>query len=52
MVIPLAKPHAPIVCNSMWALTDFTEQDHKVALFSSPVFGRRLEHGVGLADPF
>jgi len=24
MVIPLAKPHAPIVCNSMWALTDFT----------------------------
>ncbi len=25
MVIPLAKPHRPIVCNSMWALTDFTE---------------------------
>lgn len=25
MIIPLAKPHAPIVCNSMWALTDFTE---------------------------
>nr|QQZ50083.1 phytanoyl-CoA dioxygenase family protein [Phenylobacterium glaciei] len=24
-VIPLAKPHAPLVCNSMWALTDFTE---------------------------
>ena len=24
MVIPLEKPHAPIVCNSMWALTDFT----------------------------
>jgi ectoine hydroxylase-related dioxygenase (phytanoyl-CoA dioxygenase family) len=24
MVIPLAKPHAPIVCNSMWALTNFT----------------------------
>ena len=24
MVIPLDKPHAPIVCNSMWALTDFT----------------------------
>lgn len=23
-VIPLAKPHAPLVCNSMWALTDFT----------------------------
>jgi ectoine hydroxylase-related dioxygenase (phytanoyl-CoA dioxygenase family) len=24
-VIPLEKPHAPIVCNSMWALSDFTE---------------------------
>ena len=24
MVIPLDKPHLPIVCNSMWALTDFT----------------------------
>jgi ectoine hydroxylase-related dioxygenase (phytanoyl-CoA dioxygenase family) len=22
-LIPLAKPHAPIVCNTMWALTDF-----------------------------
>ena len=25
MVIPLAKPHRAIVCNSMWALTDFTD---------------------------
>src|SRR5580692_5877323 len=24
MVIPLDKPHASIVCNSMWALSDFT----------------------------
>ena len=24
-VIPLAKPHVPIVCNTMWAFTDFTE---------------------------
>jgi len=24
-LIPLGKPHVPIVCNSMWALTDFTE---------------------------
>jgi ectoine hydroxylase-related dioxygenase (phytanoyl-CoA dioxygenase family) len=23
-VIPLDKPHAPTVCNTMWALTDFT----------------------------
>jgi ectoine hydroxylase-related dioxygenase (phytanoyl-CoA dioxygenase family) len=24
-LIPLAKPHVPIICNSMWALTDFTD---------------------------
>jgi ectoine hydroxylase-related dioxygenase (phytanoyl-CoA dioxygenase family) len=24
-LIPLPKPHPPLVCNSMWALTDFTE---------------------------
>ncbi|MSO79376.1 MAG: phytanoyl-CoA dioxygenase [Acidimicrobiia bacterium] len=24
-LIPLDKPHAPTVCNSMWALTDYTE---------------------------
>lgn len=25
MLIPLPRPHVPIVCNSMWALSDFTE---------------------------
>jgi ectoine hydroxylase-related dioxygenase (phytanoyl-CoA dioxygenase family) len=24
-LIPITKPHVPTVCNSMWALTDFTE---------------------------
>jgi ectoine hydroxylase-related dioxygenase (phytanoyl-CoA dioxygenase family) len=24
-LIPITKPHLPTVCNSMWALTDFTE---------------------------
>ena len=24
-VIPLPKPHPPTVCNTMWALTDFTD---------------------------
>ena len=24
-LLPLPKPHVPTVCNSMWALTDFTE---------------------------
>jgi len=26
-LIPLAKPHMAVVCNSMWALTDFTEEN-------------------------
>jgi ectoine hydroxylase-related dioxygenase (phytanoyl-CoA dioxygenase family) len=26
-LIPLGKPHAATVCNSMWALTDFTEEN-------------------------
>jgi ectoine hydroxylase-related dioxygenase (phytanoyl-CoA dioxygenase family) len=25
ILIPLEKPHASIICNTMWALTDFTE---------------------------
>ena len=27
MLIPIPKPHPPTVCNSMWALTDFTEEN-------------------------
>jgi ectoine hydroxylase-related dioxygenase (phytanoyl-CoA dioxygenase family) len=27
MPIPIAKPRPPIVCNSLWALTDFTEEN-------------------------
>jgi ectoine hydroxylase-related dioxygenase (phytanoyl-CoA dioxygenase family) len=26
-VIPLPKPHPPIICNTMWALTDFTPEN-------------------------
>ncbi len=26
-LIPLPKPHVPIICNTMWALTDFTEEN-------------------------
>lgn len=26
-LLPLAKPHAATVCNTMWALTDFTEEN-------------------------
>ena len=26
-LIPIPKPHPPIVCNSMWALSDFTDEN-------------------------
>ena len=26
-VIPLGRPHIPIICNTMWAITDFTEEN-------------------------
>ena len=26
-VIPIPKPHVAVICNTMWALTDFTEQN-------------------------
>jgi ectoine hydroxylase-related dioxygenase (phytanoyl-CoA dioxygenase family) len=26
-LIPLTRPHIPIICNSMWAITDFTEEN-------------------------
>jgi ectoine hydroxylase-related dioxygenase (phytanoyl-CoA dioxygenase family) len=45
MVIPLEKPHRPIVCNSMWALSDFTAANGatriapKTHLEPNPVYG-------------
>jgi ectoine hydroxylase-related dioxygenase (phytanoyl-CoA dioxygenase family) len=26
-LIPLSRPHIPIICNTMWAITDFTEDN-------------------------
>ncbi|MFI4974399.1 MAG: phytanoyl-CoA dioxygenase family protein [Caulobacterales bacterium] len=49
MVIPLEKPHASIVCNSMWALTDFTEANGATRLVPgshlkpSPEYGASVE---------
>jgi len=49
-LIPLPKPHVPLVCNSMWALTDFTEDNGATRLVPrthtadrSPNFGEPLE---------
>ena len=48
-LIPLDKPHRPIICNSMWALTDFTEANGatrlvpKSHLRENPDFGGKYE---------
>jgi len=39
-LMPVAKPHVPTVCNTMWALTDFTEANGAT----------RLVPGTHLAD--
>lgn len=49
-LIPLPKPHPPLVCNTMWALTDFTEDNGATRIIpgshlrdGSPVFGEVYE---------
>jgi len=49
-LIPIAKPHVPTVCNSMWALTDFTEANGATRIIpgthladSSPSYGQAYE---------
>jgi len=49
MVIPLEKPHAPIVCNSMWALTDFTEANGATRLAPGTHLGPNPEYGAKVA---
>ncbi|MEO2169042.1 MAG: phytanoyl-CoA dioxygenase family protein, partial [bacterium] len=46
-IIALAKPHIPTVCNSMWALTDFTEANGATRIIpgshlsdASPEYGK------------
>lgn len=49
-LIPIAKPHVPTVCNSMWALTDFTEANGATRIIPgshradhSPDYGRHYD---------
>jgi ectoine hydroxylase-related dioxygenase (phytanoyl-CoA dioxygenase family) len=45
-LIPLPRPHVPIVCNSMWAITDFTAENGATRLV--PRSHQRAE----LPEPF
>jgi ectoine hydroxylase-related dioxygenase (phytanoyl-CoA dioxygenase family) len=49
-LIPIPKPHPPTVCNTMWALTDFTEANGATRLIpgthladSSPNYGQHYD---------
>ena len=49
-LIPIPKPHPPTVCNTMWALTDFTEENGATRVISgshladsSPNYGEAYE---------
>ena len=49
-MIPLPKPHPPTVCNSMWALTDFTELNGATRIIPgthladrSPTYGKHYD---------
>jgi ectoine hydroxylase-related dioxygenase (phytanoyl-CoA dioxygenase family) len=48
--MPLGKPHVPTVCNTMWALTDFTEANGATRIIPgshladhSPTFGQHYD---------
>jgi ectoine hydroxylase-related dioxygenase (phytanoyl-CoA dioxygenase family) len=49
-LLPLPKPHVPTVCNSMWALTDFSEANGATRIIPgshladhSPAFGKHYD---------
>ncbi|MGQ0831543.1 MAG: phytanoyl-CoA dioxygenase family protein [Microthrixaceae bacterium] len=49
-LMPIPKPHPPTVCNTMWALTDFTEANGATRIIpgshladASPVYGKHYD---------
>ncbi len=45
-VMPITRPHVPVVCNSMWALTDFTEANGATRIVpGSHLFDHNPEYG-------
>jgi ectoine hydroxylase-related dioxygenase (phytanoyl-CoA dioxygenase family) len=48
-LIPLDKPHRPTVCNSMWALTDFTEANGATRIIPG---SHRYDHNPDYGHPY
>jgi ectoine hydroxylase-related dioxygenase (phytanoyl-CoA dioxygenase family) len=50
MLIPLAKPHEAIICNTMWALTDFTEANGATRIVPGSHHAPSPEYGKDVAS--
>ena len=48
-LIPLVKPHVATVCNTMWALTDFTEANGATRIIPGT---HRFDHSPDLLTPY
>ncbi len=46
-LIPLPRPHVPIVCNTMWAITDFTSENGATRLVPG---SHALDRGPGFGE--
>jgi ectoine hydroxylase-related dioxygenase (phytanoyl-CoA dioxygenase family) len=48
-LIPIPRPHPPVVCNSMWALTDFTEENGATRIIPG---SHLLDHAPDFGRPY